>query len=139
MPVVSLKRTSGRHSPTLATAPARCTIAFDFSGTEPWPEMPCDDELDAARNLLERLHGRVLDLSADARHAAAFGEAVLRVDLGKVLLRPGSAMPPLKPPSSPASETKITSRSSGTFSRFSSSIVISAAVRLSLSSTVPRP
>ena len=42
-------------------------------------------------------------------------------------------------PSSPDSETKITSRSSRTFSRLSSSIVISPAVRLSLSSTVPRP
>jgi hypothetical protein len=48
-------------------------------------------------------------------------------------------MPTPMLPSSPASETKMTSRSSGTFSRFSSSIVISAAVRLSLSSTVPRP
>ena len=42
-------------------------------------------------------------------------------------------------PSSPDSDTKMTSRSSGTFSRFSSSIVISPAVRLSLSSIVPRP
>jgi len=48
-------------------------------------------------------------------------------------------MPKFEFPSSPASDRKMTSRSSGTLSRFSVSIVISAAVRLSLSSTVPRP
>src|SRR6476659_4406196 len=47
-------------------------------------------------------------------------------------------MPKLEFPSSPASERKMTSRSSGMFDRFSRSIVISPAVRLSLSSTVPR-
>jgi hypothetical protein len=48
-------------------------------------------------------------------------------------------MPTLVLPSSPASDRKITSRSSGTFRRFNSSITIIVAARLSLSSTVPRP
>ena len=47
-------------------------------------------------------------------------------------------MPKLEFPSSPDSARKMTSRSSVTFWRFSSTIVISAAVRLSLSSIVPR-
>jgi len=48
-------------------------------------------------------------------------------------------IPTVLEPSSPDSARKITSRSSGTFKRLSSSIVISAAVTLSLSSTEPRP
>ena len=43
-------------------------------------------ELDATRNLLQRLNRRVLGLAADPRDAAAFGEAVLGVDFGKMIL-----------------------------------------------------
>ena len=43
-------------------------------------------QLDGARNLLERLHRRELDLAARARHAAAFREAVLGVDFREVLV-----------------------------------------------------
>ena len=43
------------------------------------------DELDRARDLLERLHARELHRSAAADHVGALGEAVLRVDLRKML------------------------------------------------------
>ena len=43
-------------------------------------------QLDAARDLLQRLHRRVLHLAADADDAAAFGNAVLGVDQRELLL-----------------------------------------------------
>jgi hypothetical protein len=49
------------------------------------------------------------------------------------------SMPTRVLPSSPASARKMTSRSSGTLSRFKSSITINEATTLSLSSSVPRP
>ena len=110
----------GRHSPTLATAPARWTMR-SFERNRAVAGDAVGDQLDAARDLFERLHRCVLHLAADSRHAAAFGEAVLRVDLVKCsfTMKPD---PTPEPPSSPDSARKITSRSSGTFSRLSSSI-----------------
>src|SRR5206468_7663055 len=46
---------------------------------------PVRDELDAARNLLARLHLGVAHLSLLTIDAAAFGETVLRLELGEVL------------------------------------------------------
>ena len=89
--------------------------------------MPLRDELDAARNLLGRLtRSRNCASPPIARDAAAFGEAVLGVDLVEVLRDHELDAEVASCPSSPDSARKMTSRSSGTFSRFSSSIVISA-------------
>src|SRR4029079_15345992 len=43
------------------------------------------DQLDAARNLFQRLHRRVLHLAANPGYTAAFGETVLGVDLREVI------------------------------------------------------
>jgi hypothetical protein len=96
------------------------------------------DELDAAPALLEHLDGGVLHLAADAGRTSAFGEAVLGLDPGELLLG-DVADPHARVPFLPDSARKMTSRSSGTLRRLRSSIVMSPAVTLSLSSTAPRP
>ena len=88
VPVVSLSRMSGFHAATVATAFDRWTIALVRSGIEPWPEMPVAVSSIAYGIFSSVCDRRVLHLAADARDAAALGEAVLGVDLRIVLVRP---------------------------------------------------
>ena len=99
--------------PTLATAAARCTTAFDLSGTEPCPEMP--------RAVSSIARGIFSSVCTDANLTwpparvtlAAFGQAVLGIDLREMLIDDeldadaGRCLP--RPPSA----RKMTSRSSG--------------------------
>ena len=88
MPVVSLKRISGRHVADLRDRAGEVHDRVRLQRDRAVAGDAVRHQLDAARNLLERLDGRVLGDAADADRAAAFGEAVLGVDLRIVLRRP---------------------------------------------------
>ena len=137
-PVVSLSLTGGCHRPTAATAPARFRTALVFSGTDPCPATP------------RAVSSICLGIFSSVWTEAYFARPSMRLTLPPSARQYSASisakcwstmnwMPTRVVPSSPASARKITSRSSGTFSRLSSSIVINDAVTLSLSSTVPRP
>ena len=81
--VVSFNRISGRHSPIRATAPARRTIGFVLSGTDPWPAIPL-----ATSSMRRGIFSSVctvanVDAARLARDAAALGEAVLGIHSAK--------------------------------------------------------
>ena len=132
-PVVSLSdRSGGCQGATVATAAARCTMALAASGTEPWPAMPC-----AISSMPRGIFSVVC--TAGVAHWPPARASRRRLRRGSTRRRSrrsaGStmnSMPTRVVPSSPDSARKITSRSSGTLTRFSSSIVISAAVEVVL-------
>jgi hypothetical protein len=112
-------------------------MAFDFNGTDPWPATP--------RAVSWMPRGIFSSVCTEAN----FTSPPMRVTLPPSARQYSASisekcwftmnwMPTRVVPSSPASARKITSRSSGTFSRFSISMVINAAATLSLSSSVPR-
>lgn len=96
------------------------------------------DQPEAVGNFFCGLNAAILNFSAGAHHAAALCQAELGIDLGE-MFADHERDAELHEPSSPASAKKITSRSSDTFPRWRSSMVMSPAVTLSLSSTMPRP
>ena len=129
---------SGRHSPIFPTAAARWTTAFDFSGIDPCPEMPC-----ATSSMPRGIFSSVwISAYVTLPRSRAVDPPSARQYSASMSPKCCDAMnwtPTRELPSSPDSNSTTTSRSSDAFSRFRVRIVISAAVALSLSSTVPRP
>ncbi len=137
--MVSLKLMGGFHFATVDTAPESFTTALLRKGTEPCPAVP-----------------RAVSVMARGIFSSVWIEANVTLPFSRLKLPPSArqysasifgkrsdsvmwAMPYFTAPSSPASKSATTSRSSGRFWRLSSSSVISVAATLSLSSTVPRP
>ena len=137
--VVSLRTTGGCHCVTAVMARARRAIGLRLERHRPVPRDAVRDQIDALRKFLRGLHADVADFAVHARRAAALREAVLGVDRVEVLVDHEldadlSACPPRRPRRGRSRRDRAPRGCAS-----SCSIVMSPAVTLSLSSTVPRP
>ncbi len=137
-PVVSFTRSGGTHSATLVTAAESCVTALPRDGTEPCPAGPraMSSIARGSFSVVPTLAWRTTPPErARPPPSARQYSAAMASKWSSIM----NCAPTSGAPSSPDSASRMTSRSSAALLRCNDEDHMRPAVRLSLSSTVPRP